>query len=364
MIDSTKPFNELQKIPPDIDFDQIDILKLVNKANIALSRLDGQTSVAFHTFSNAMLLANTFSVREAVDSSSIENVVTTVKEALESRALSDSDLSPEQKETKGYAKAIQEGFKTIGDNGFLNTNDFISLQSKLNLPNPGIRKLPGYVIANQETKEIYYTPPEGERLIRNLLQDFENYFNYNDDDPDVLIKMAIMHYQFEAIHPFADGNGRTGRMLMALYLVITHRLTFPVLFLSDYILNHRSEYYTALRGVTYENKWNEWVKYILGAVIEQSEKTTQAISSISILKFNFEKDIPKSIPKARIFKLVDYVFTTAAFSREQFSVGVDIHPNTAARYLHALCKAGLIDSVRRKNKLIYFSPGFLDILKQ
>jgi len=362
---ASTPYNDLPHLPPDVDFDQIDILKLVNKANIALSRLDGQTSVAFRTYSNAMLLARTFTVREAVDSSGVENVHTTVRDVLESRALNEEDLTPEQKETRGYMDSMLEGMVQIKENGFLNTNSFIALQAKLGLPQTGIRNLPGYVIANRDTGEIYYTPPEGVGLIRDLLRDFENYFNGDEEDGiDELIKVAIMHYQFEAIHPFSDGNGRTGRILMALYLVQKGRLAYPVLFLSDYILNHRSEYYRALRAVTFENKWIEWVKYILNAIIEQSEKTTQAIRAINELRESFRERLPDDIPKPRIPLLMDYIFTNAAFSKEQFAEGLVIHQNTAATYLHALENSNLIKSIRRKNKLIYYVPEFVDIIKQ
>lgn len=364
MIDPTKPYNRLPLLPPKVDTDDVGILKLVNRANLALSKLDGRTISTFSDFSNAMLLADTFTVREAVDSSGVENIVTTVKEALESRVLSADELSPEQKETNRYSHATSKGKELLKEHDYLNTNDFISIQRELKLSHPGIRSLPGYVIADKKTRKIYYTPPEGEKLIRDLLKNFENYFNNHDEDPDPLIKMAVLHYQFEAIHPFPDGNGRTGRILMTLYLMAQCRLRFPVLFLSDYILNHKTEYYASLRAVTYENKWREWIEYILKAVIIQADKTTLALDQITVEKIRMEHNLPEAIPHFRRTDLLDYLFTTAMFSREQMAEGLDVHVNTASNYLRVLVKAGLVEVVRHKNLKVFFVPAFVNILKQ
>lgn len=364
MIDPSKPYNDLPLLPPVVDADDVDILKLVNRANLALSKLDGRTISTFNDFSNAILLADTFTVREAVDSSGVENIITTVKEALESRVLSIDELSPEQKETNRYSHATSKGKELLKEHDYLSTNDFIAIQKELRLALSGIRALPGYVIADKKTGKIYYSPPEGEKLIRDLLKNFEDYFNNKNEDPDPLIKMAILHYQFEAIHPFPDGNGRTGRILMTLYLMGQGRLRFPVLFLSDYILNHKTEYYAALRAVTYEGKWKEWIEYILTAVLTQADKTTYALDQITVGKIRMGKKLPKGIPHFRRTDLLDYLFTTAMFSREQMALNLDIHVNTASTYLRTLVKAGLVDVVRHKNTKVFFVPAFVNILKQ
>jgi len=364
MIKPDQPYNELPKLPPEIDFDVIEILKLVNEANKSIGKLEGKTSNAFRPFNNAMTLAATFTVREAVDSSAVEDVHTTVLDVLESRALNIEDLTLEQKETRGYMDAMFSGMKDLKENKILDTESLLRLQKDLALPKEGLRKTSGYVIASKSTNEIYYTPPEGESLIRDLLKDFEEYFNADDNDYDALIKMAVLHYQFEAIHPFTDGNGRIGRILMALYLVKRKVLNYPVLFLSDYILNHRTEYYRALREVTYNNKWLEWVTFILTAVKEQSEKTTRALEDIDELRLDFEKNMPEDIPANRRHQIVDFIFTNAAFSKEQFAIDLEIHQNTAAAYLNSLKGSKLIDSIRRKNRLIYFVPAFISIFKR
>jgi Fic family protein len=362
MISPNTPYNNLPLLPPRLDYDDPAILKLVNKANIALSKLNGQTTSTFSNFSNAMLLAKTFSVREAVDSSGVENVITTVREALESRALPVDEMTAAEKETNMYTRATYGGSDILRKKGYLATNDFIKIQKLLGLADSGIRKNRGYVIANEKTKEIYYTPPEGEKLIRDLLMDLENYFNDKDEDPDALIKMAILHYQFEAIHPFPDGNGRTGRILMALYLMAQDRLDYPVLFLSDYILNHRDEYYQRLRDVTYESKWSEWITYMLNAVIEQANKTAQALTNILALSLRYEKKLPKEIPAFSTAALIGFLFTKAVFTREQMAAELDVHVNTASKYLNLLVKAKLISYKKHKNTKVFFIPEFVTIL--
>lgn len=364
MIDPKKPNNKLAKLPADFDCDQVDILKLANKANLALSNLNGQTSATASNFKNAMFLAETFSIPEAVASSAVENVITTVNEALQSRALPESELTPEQKETGKYSVATSVGFKLLSDKKHLATNDYLRIQKELDLPQTGIRNIPGYVIADKITKEIYYTPPEGEALVRTLLKNFEEYFNDRADDPDPLIKMAILHYQFEAIHPFPDGNGRTGRILMPLYLVARGRLVLPVLFLSEYILNNRSEYYRLLRGVTYNNEWKPWIVYILNGVIAQANKTSMALVQIIETKKAFQVKIPDRIPVFRRTDLLDFLFTTAVFSRDQLAKQLNVHVNTASSYLNTLTKTGLIKVFKRKNSKIFYVPGFIKILNQ
>ena len=229
--DPNKPFNDLPPLPPEFNFDDIDILKKVNKANIALSKLSGEAK----SIPNREVLIEPLTFREAVASSEIENIHTTVDESFQDTFIVEAELKKEQKETKNYRKALLTGYELIKKNGFLNTNSFIEIQSVLEPDKPGIRKVPGIKIQNKTTKEIFYTPPEGESLIRNLLKNYEDYFNDFSDDIDPLIKMAVMHYQFEAIHPFLDGNGRTGRILMVLYICLAKRLDLPILFISGYI---------------------------------------------------------------------------------------------------------------------------------
>jgi Fic family protein len=234
--DPTKPYNELPLLPPNFNFDDIDILKKVNKANIALSRLSGEAK----SIPNREILIEPLAFREAVASSEIENINTTLDEAFQVTYFAENELKKEQKETRNYREALNTGYKLVKMQEFLNTNSFLKIQAVLEPDKIGIRKVP-VSIKNSVTGEILYTPPVTENLIRSLLKNFEDFFNNFDEDIDPLIRMAIMHYQFESIHPFLDGNGRTGRILMVLYLCLVSRLELPILFLSGYINRNRKD---------------------------------------------------------------------------------------------------------------------------
>lgn len=246
-----QPYNALPQLPPSFNFDDVEILKKVNNANIALARLSGEAK----SIPNRHLLIEPLSFREAVASSEIENIHTTFNDAIQATYIDESELKIEQKEIKNYREALLKGYRLVIEQEFLNTNSFITIQSILEPTKPDIRKIPGTKIQNRSTGEILFTPPEGEDLIRKLLKNFEDYFNDTADEIDPLIKMAVMHYQFEAIHPFLDGNGRTGRILMVLYLCMVKRLELPILFISGYINQHKNDYFSLLSEVTHKENW-------------------------------------------------------------------------------------------------------------
>jgi Fic family protein len=357
-INPQQPYNELPMLPPVFNFDDIEILKKVNKANIALSRLSGEAK----SIPNREVLIEPLTFREAVASSEIENIQTTLNEAMQASYLDEADLKIEQKETKYYREALLKGYQLIREQGFLNTNSFITIQSILEPTKPGIRKIPGTRIENRKTKEILFTPPEGEERIRSLLKNFEDYFNSEDTDVDPLIKMSVLHYQFEAIHPFLDGNGRTGRILMVLYLCLTKRLDLPILFISGYINNHKSDYYRLLREVTYNGSWKEWVLYILTAVESQSKATTKSVIGIRELMANYRSIIQKG---SKIYRaeLVEYLFNYPFYSQKTLQKYLGISRNTSSKYFSELERLGVVKSEKYKNDKIYFCPEFHQLLK-
>jgi Fic family protein len=357
--DPNNPYNDLPLLPPDFNFNDLDILKKVNKANIALSRLSGDAK----SIPNREVLIEPLSFREAVASSGIENINTTIDEAFQSSYFDEADMKEEQKETKYYRQALLSGFDEIKLRGFLNTNSFIDIQSQLEPTKPGIRKMPGVSIKNSSTGEVFYTPPEGENIIRSLLANFEKYFNDFSDDIDPLIKMAVLHYQFESIHPFLDGNGRTGRILMVLYLCLTKRLELPILFISGYINQHRSDYYKYLREVTDSNNWKNWVLFILDSVEEQSIKTTQSVTGIKELMSNFRKVLNDKLPRIYTVKLVEYLFSYPYYSQKSMQSILSISRNTASKYFTELVRIGIMEEKRYKNDKVYFCPQFHELLK-
>ncbi len=354
-----EPYNDLPLLPPEFNFDDIQILKKVNKANIALSRLSGEAK----SIPNRDVLIEPLSFREAVASSEIENINTTLDEAFEAAIINVEELKKEQKETRNYRTALLAGYEMIKKNGFLNTNSFIEIQSFLVPDKPGIRKLPGVTIGNNATGETFYTPPVGEDVIRELLANFENYFNDAETDPDPLVKMAVMHYQFESIHPFYDGNGRTGRILMVLYLSLVKRLELPILFISGYINRNKSEYYRLLREVTTAGSWKEWVLFILSAVEEQAENSSLAVEGIRGLMQKYREEISGRKPKIYSAELVEYLFSYPIYSQSRMMEKLGISSrNTAAKYFGELIELGLIQEKKYKKEKVYFCPEFHELL--
>ncbi len=357
-IDPNKPYNTLPFLPPTIHFDDTDILKKVNTANIALSKLEG-SSLAIP---NRNLLIEPLSVREAVASSGIENINTTVAEIFQAELFPDKVQSKAQKETLYYKDALRVGYSLIQTQGFLHTNSFLEIQKILEPNKAGIRKLPGTSIMNSTTGEVLYTPPDGEDTIRGLLKNYEEYINDFSDDIDPLIKLAIIHYQFEAIHPFYDGNGRTGRILMVLYLILAKRLELPILFISGYINQHRTDYYRLLSAVTNEGKWKEWIMFMLNAVESQASETAETVNQIKSMHHAYKETIKQKLPKIYTAELVDYLFANPFYSQQRLAHVLGKERKTAAKYLNALLEEKLIEAFKFKREKIYFCPELLKLL--
>ena len=357
MFNPQKPFNELPLLPPKINFDDIKLLKLVNKANNSLFELKGSA----HILPNRLILLSPLSIREAVASSGVENINTTVSEALKADVLFDKrKISGAEKETLHYRDALMHGFKLLNKQGFLSVNSFIEIQSILEANKKGIRKIPGVKIVNQKTGEIMYTPPEGFETINKKLKNFEEYFNDQSDfdNLDPLVRLAVLHYQFEAIHPFLDGNGRTGRILMVLYLVMVGRLDLPILFLSKFILENRDEYYRLLNNISRQEAWKEWVIYILQAIDTQAKTTHRDILKIKKLIEKYKKMKSKILTP----RFLDYLFSNPFYSQAALSAKLNIHRNTASKYFTELEKLGIVKKFKHKQANVYYNQEFLDIL--
>lgn len=360
MFDRSTSYNQLPLLPPDFNFDEVALLKLVNRANNSLFELKGIANI----LPNKGILVSPLSIREAVASSGIENINTTVAEALKADAIyKESELSGAEKEILNYRDALREGYKLLMKNDFLHTNSFIKIQAVLEPNKSGIRKVPDVAIRSSKTGEKIYTPPEGEKIILDKLKNYEDYFNDKEgfDDIDPLIRMAIMHYQFEAIHPFLDGNGRTGRIIMVLYLVLTGRLELPILFLSKYILENRDEYYKKLRGVTEEGKWGEWVSYILQGVDIQAQETRKNILQIKALIDKY-KTIAHNDGTKITSDMLDYLFSNPFYSQKNMAKSLGVHRNTAAKYFQELEEAGIVKKFEYKQGYVYYNQKFLNIL--
>ena len=302
MYDPKRPFNDLPVLPPEISLSA----KVYNKAitaNRALAELKGIADI----IPNQSVILNSLILREAQDSSKIENIITTQDDLFRAFSAEKSDQNPAVKEVMNYREALWKGFEVIKQKTFITTNIINKVQELLIRNNAGIRSQPGTILKNDRTGEIIYTPPYGKGVIESKLKNLEKYINIKDDT-DPLIKMAIAHYQFESIHPYYDGNGRTGRILNVLYLIQQELLELPILYLSSYIINHRSDYYQELSAVRNEQKWENWILYMLEAVEDTSKDTIITIKSIRKLLDETIEKVKAELPKIYSKELVEVLF--------------------------------------------------------
>ncbi|MDG4718073.1 MULTISPECIES: protein adenylyltransferase Fic [Thalassospira] len=351
------PYNALPLLPPDIDLVETRaVLKACAPARAALAEL----KQAGELLPNQNLLINLVPLLEAKDSSEIENIVTTT-DNLFRFAQEETGADHATKEALRYRTALHQGFlrrKTMP----LSTRTAIELCSELKNTEMEIRRLPGTVIGNQATAEVIYTPPAGERTIRDLLGNWEQ-FIHQTDDLDPLIKMAISHYQFEAIHPFHDGNGRTGRILNVLFLIDKNLITLPILYLSRYIVAHKQTYYNLLLEVTRTGQWENWLLFMLKAVEETSIWTCQKIAGIRELMDQTGDLIRKNTPKIYSYELLQVIFEQP-YCRIANLVDQGIAKRqTASVYLKQLCEIGVLNEISAGKEKLFINQRLLDLMK-
>ena len=356
--DPNKPYNELPLLPPKANIETKDILRKTISSNRALAELKGVATL----IPNQNILINTLALEEARDSSAIENVITTRDKLYKAIVSTSNSTDPATKEVLNYRKALWKGFNNVLKKGFISTNMIIDLQKEFVKTNAGIRKLPGTVLENNVTKEVIYTPPTGEVEIRNLLKNFEDYLNTkNVTDP--LIKMAVLHYQFEAIHPFYDGNGRTGRIINVLYLALNGLLDLPILYLSSYIIKNKVEYYRLLREVTNYNKWENWILYILDAVENTAYDTSKKVRKIKDLLDDTIVDVKDKLPKIYQKELVELVFHQV-YCNINFLVENKIAlRKTASKYLKSLASIGVLREEKVGKEIIFINRKLFNLFK-
>lgn len=363
--DRTQPYNNLPLIPPEIDLKDKDILLATLDASDTIAQLNTILTVEARSLFNSFDMISPLFVPEAVTSSGIENIITTNDSVYVAKILEKRELTPAEKEALNYTQAIIFGFVKLDKQNYLATNDYIKLQRILEPNKQGIRKQAGTDLRNQ-SGYIYYTPPTGEGRIRSLLLDFERYFNEESPKAEIFARMAILHYQFEAIHPFSDGNGRTGRMLMPLYLVKQKRLSYPILFISHYIIEHRDEYYKKLRDVTFEQKWKDWILYILAATTEQAKYTCEILEKIRNTINSIRARLKSELTTVNSTELVDFLFSNVYFTQKDFEKAIKISPMTARKYLAKLETGEIIKKSKQtgRNRFIYITPDYIKILRR
>lgn len=346
------PFN-------DFDLKTLRILEALNEASRSLAELKGFAN----SIPNQHILINAITINEAKDSSAIENIVTTHDSIY--KVLIESGYKDENaKKVVDYRSAIWHGYEIVKKKGFINTNVLVEIQSMIEHNEAGIRKTPGTNLKNSKTGEIIYTPPQEESEIRNLLKNLEDYMNDKDDTIDPLIKMSLIHYQFESIHPFYDGNGRTGRILNVLYLVLNDLLDSPILYLSNYINNNKSEYYRLFTSFRDENNYEDWIIYILKGIEETSKNTIELIKLILNEMNLFKEEFMTKLPKIYSDELLDSLFYEVYTRINYIEEKCDVTRQTAATYLNQLVEAGLIECEKVGRESIYKNTRLINLLSK
>ena len=356
---SQKPYNNLPDLPPKADIETKIILKKIIVASRALSELKG----AIKNLPNPMLFIDTINLQEAQASSAIENIITTQDELFQATITDKKIENPYTKEVIHYKDALWYGVQQIKKKPILTTNLFITIMQIVKKNASGIRNISGTQLKNPATGKVVYTPPEGEKIIRDKLKALELFINI-DDETDPLVKLALIHYQFEAIHPFFDGNGRTGRIILLLYLQCCGLMDMPALYLSNYIMKHRDDYYIKLRNVTEKNDWQSWILYILDMIETTAEAGKQRIVKIEKLMHNMTKDIQKKLPKVYSRELVEELFRLPYTKRNHIvSAGVG-NVKTAGNYLINLEEQGFLKSMVVGKEKLYLNFKLMEILKK
>jgi len=354
--DPSKPYNDLPPLPPAQDVETKAVLKRCLSAARALATLR-QAAVLIP---NQDVLINTIPLREAKDSSAIENIVTTSDKLFRYASVDPEGADDATKETLRYRTALLSGYQEIQRRP-LTTNVAVAICRAIKNVELDIRRTPGTILHNQKTGGTIYTPPEGEAVLREKMANWERYL-HEAVDVDPLIRMALGHYQFEAIHPFPDGNGRTGRVINILYLIEQNLLDLPILYLSRYINDTRSEYYRHLLEVTTKGAWEAWVLYMLSAVEETSIWTVDKIKAIKSLMEEAVRYVSKTMPNLYSRELIEMVFTQP-YCRIGNLVDAGIgNRNTAAKYLKELAGGGILESRKEGREQLYINSRFLDLL--
>ena len=334
------------------------VLKKTIQANRALAKLNGVAKI----IPNQNILINSLVLQEAKDSSEIENIITTHDELFRA-GLDMASVTNETKEVQHYRQALLKGFALVEENGLLLKRDIVAIQKELEQNDAGVRRQSGTVLRNMATGEVVFEPPQEYEIIQDLLTNLEQYIN-EPSDIDPLVNMAIIHYQFESIHPFYDGNGRTGRIINILYLILKDLLDIPILYLSSYIIQHKADYYRLLQEVRTENNWEEWVLYMLDGVEQTSLATIELIEGIYKLMNESKEKIKSELPKIYSKDLVEILFMHPYTKIDFLVEELGLHRHTASKYLNELEKINIMKSIKIQNSKFFINEKLFDMLKK
>jgi len=350
-----EPYNLLPPLPPAVEIETRSILKQCIGARVALAEL----KQAAELIPNQGVLISTLPLLEARASSEIENIVTTTDRLFQHQS-NDEQADPATKEALRYRTALFEGYKELARHP-LNTRVAETICTKIKGIEMTVRHTAGTALMNDRTGKVIYTPPEGERLLRDMLANWER-FMHNAEEIDPLIRLAIGHYQFEAIHPFSDGNGRTGRVLNSLFLIQEKLLTLPILYLSRYIIQNKQEYYQHLLNVTTKGEWEPWIMYILRGVEETSSWTTAKIAAIKTLFDQTCEHVSKHADKIYSYELVSLIFELPYSRISSLNEAGIAKRQTASVYLKRLTEIGVLEEVSVGKEKLFVNSKLLQLL--
>jgi len=344
--------------PLSIDVEKIEtraVLRKEAQARQALAELKGFVEV----IPNQNILINAIVLREAKESSAIENIITTHDELYESMAMQSASMDASAKEVLNYREAVYLGCEVLWKRQVISVGDIVNIQEAIVKNNAGLRKLPGTSLVNDATGEVIYTPPQNHDEICVLLDDLCRYLNNEEGS---LWKMAILHYQFEVIHPFYDGNGRTGRILNILYLLLKKYLDAPILYLSSYIIKTKSTYYGLLQRVRKDGAWEEWILYILDGIEKTSRLTLEKVKAIRNLLDGTLEAVRGQCPKIYSKELVEIIFENP-YSKIDFLVKkLGINRKTASKYFSELVDNGFLSQRQVGKEKIFINDNLMRIL--
>lgn len=356
MFDRTRPYNDLPRLPPASEIETREVLKLCVKARSALAEL----KTAGQLIPDQGVLINAIPLLEAKDSSEIENIFTTNDALFREASLNDEDGDPAAKEAIRYRAALYDGFRLLSERP-LSARTAIEICRTIKGIQLDVRATPGTALRNSHTGDVIYTPPEGRDRLLDLLANWES-FLVAEDDLDPVVRMAVLHYQFEAIHPFPDGNGRTGRILNILSLIQQGLLNEPTLYLSRFILRTRGDYYRLLDGVTAKGDWQPWVLYMLEAVAVTAAWTTSKVRAVRALMDHTTEHVSTGAPKIYSRELIELIFTQA-YCRIANVVDRGIAKRQAAStYLKALADIGVLEEEKVGRDKVFIHRKYMALL--
>ena len=355
--DARKPYNELPELPPSAELIETrEILRKCIAARVALAEL----KQAAELIPNAAVLVNALPLLEAQASSEIENIVTTTDKLFEFVDIAEDRADAATKEALRYRTALFEGVKMV-QRGMLSTDIAIHICSIIKNIELDIRSDSGTTLKNRVTGDVIYTPPAGQKLLRQKLDNWAD-FMHATDAIDPLLRMAVQHYQFEAIHPFTDGNGRTGRILNVLFLVQQGLLDSPILYLSRYIIHNKSDYYRLLLTVTREQNWGEWIMFMLEGVEQTCVWTTDKIKSIRELMQHTSQFVQQKLSKIYSWELVEALFKQPYCRINNLVEAGIAKRQTASVYLKQLCDIGVLREMKSGRDTLFVHPKYVELL--